>query len=346
MGIFDFVGNIWKGITGQTDARVANTDQNTGQTERAVSAGPAATASTSTAQGPDLGAQNQTRAQQMQLMQQLQQQASGQGPSLAQMQLKQAQGQNMAQAAALGQSQRGAGQGALLKNIQNQQAGIASGMANDSAMARLQEQMQARNMLGQNLSGVRGQDLGVAGMGLQNNQFNAAALNQGSQFNASANNQMNQFNSGQANEFSNANQNRAIQMAQLQNDVNKTNAGIEQENAKQQSSALGGMFNGAMKIASMAMSDENLKTDIKDADSAISEFLDKAGAHSYKYKDEKHGVGRRVSPMAQELEKSKLGEEMVFETPDGKAVDYGKGLGTMVSAMAVLHKRLKKIEED
>ena len=112
--------------------------------------------------------QDQARAQQMALINQLQNQASGLGPSLAQAQLQQATDRNMQQAMALGVSQRGAGQGAALHNIANQRAGIGQQMAGDSAMLRLQEQLQARQMLGGLLGGMRGQDIGNMQWGLGN----------------------------------------------------------------------------------------------------------------------------------------------------------------------------------
>ncbi len=117
--------------------------------------------------------QNQTRGMQMQLMQQLQDQAAGNGPSLAQMQLQKGTDQNISQAMALGASQRGAGQAGMMKGIAQQQAQIGQGMANDSAMLRLQEQMQARQMLGSGLQGMRGGDQAQSGMQLQNQQFGA-----------------------------------------------------------------------------------------------------------------------------------------------------------------------------
>ena len=48
--------------------------------------------------------------------------------------------------------------------------------------------------------------------------------------------------------------------------------------------------------------------------------------------------------MAQELEKSEVGTSMVVDTPQGKMVDYGRGLGAMLSAEAMNHDRLKKLE--
>lgn len=81
----------------------------------------------------------------------------------------------------------------------------------------------------------------------------------------------------------------------------------------------------------------------------LQEFLDALRAHKYTYKDPKHALGSgdntpRISPMAQELEKSSLGKMMVSQTPEGKMVDYGKGLGVMMAAHAHANQRLNKLE--
>lgn len=143
------------------------------------------------AAGPNGAMQGQSRDMQLALMQRLQDQAQGKGPSLAQMQLQKGTDANMSAAMALGQSQRGAGQAGMLKGIATQQANIGQGMANDAAMLRLQEQMQANQMLGSGLQGMRGQDLSYAGMEQQGSQFNAAQANQGAQFNAGQTNAQN-----------------------------------------------------------------------------------------------------------------------------------------------------------
>lgn len=112
--------------------------------------------------------QDQARAQQMALIKQIQDQAAGRGPSLAQAQLQQANEAGMRQAMALGYSQRGAGAAGALKNIREQQAGMTQQNAADSAMLRMQEQLQARQMLGGLLGGMRGQDIGNMQFGLGN----------------------------------------------------------------------------------------------------------------------------------------------------------------------------------
>ncbi len=106
----------------------------------------------------DQGASNEIRQRQMTLADQLAAQAAGQGPSLAQAQLNQATTRNLAQMAALAASARGGASGGLgMRGLQAQQASVASQAARDAALARIQEQMQAR----QQLSGVLDQTRGV-----------------------------------------------------------------------------------------------------------------------------------------------------------------------------------------
>lgn len=95
-------------------------------------------------------------------------------------------------------------------------------------------------------------------------------------------------------------------------------------------------------------SDERAKTEIETGEASLGELLSGVGAWDYAYKDPDkplRGHGRFVSPMAQEIEKTAIGKSMVKDTPDGKVVDYGKGLGAMLSGMGWIHKRVEEIEE-
>jgi len=130
-----------------------------------------------------------------------------------------------------------------------------------------------------------------------------------------------------------------------------TKAGTTRDIGQQTAAAAGGgmlgnlIGNAGAGVAKLIeVSDENMKKDIKPGDKEITSFLDAMKAHSYKYKDEKHGEGKKVSPMAQELEKTSLGKSMVKEGPDGKMVDYGAGFGAMMAAMASLNQRTKELE--
>lgn len=93
-------------------------------------------------------------------------------------------------------------------------------------------------------------------------------------------------------------------------------------------------------------SDRNLKEDIEESPSAIQKFLGNVKPYEYEYKEpEKFGEGKHVGPMAQDLEKSELGARMVEETPDGKMVNYGKGLSTMMASIAYLNEELEKLKK-
>ena len=50
----------------------------------------------------------------------------------------------------------------------------------------------------------------------------------------------------------------------------------------------------------------------------IDGFLDSLYAHQYNYKNDAHGKGKQVGVMAQDLEKTQLGKQMVENTPEGK----------------------------
>lgn len=88
----------------------------------------------------------------------LQAQAAGRGPSLAQMQLQQATDRNVAQAAGAVAGARGINPALAMRQIGQQQAAMGQQMAGQSAMARLEEQNAARaqlaNVLAQQRSGA------------------------------------------------------------------------------------------------------------------------------------------------------------------------------------------------
>lgn len=92
-------------------------------------------------------------------------------------------------------------------------------------------------------------------------------------------------------------------------------------------------------------SDKNAKTDVKDGSKASRDMLEKLAAAIYKYKNSKDGKGPQLGVMAQDLEKSKLGRQMVDGTPGSKTIDFAKGLGAMMASMADMHKRLKQVEK-
>lgn len=97
-------------------------------------------------------------------------------------------------------------------------------------------------------------------------------------------------------------------------------------------------LSGGLGAAILAMSDINAKENIEPGSDAIDEFMKELSVNKYDYKEpEKYGEGKHFGPMAQDLEKSEVGETMVEDTPEGKMVDYEKGLPIMMAAIKELY---------
>lgn len=93
--------------------------------------------------------------------------------------------------------------------------------------------------------------------------------------------------------------------------------------------------------ALVKLSDRDLKTNIQPT--KLAEALADIPAESYEYKDEKHGKGRFVGPMAQDLERIGLGST-VIQTREGKAVDTGRLALATVTAVAEQARDLKRLK--
>lgn len=313
----------------------------------------------------DQSAQAEARAGQMRLAQALELAANGQGPSAAQVQLQRGRDQNIAQAFALANSARGVNplgaQRAAMANA-SQASQIAAGQA---AELRANEIAQARGQLAGVLEQGRAGDMNVAQMAQQNAQFNAGQEQQNNQFNAGLQQDTAKTNLGAAIEqtktrdalvqqymamgltYDQAMEQSAVQQRQFNAGLlaQQTAAahGVSIQNNAQSAQTAGAIMS-ALGTAAAAMSDERVKTDIEPGEKKLGQFLSEIGTHSYKYKDKKHGAGEYVSPMAQELERTELGKHMVIETPEGKAVDYGKGLGAMLASLSMLNKKVARLE--
>jgi hypothetical protein len=105
---------------------------------------------------------------------------------------------------------------------------------------------------------------------------------------------------------------------------------------------LGGIAKGA---SGLIMSDKNAKKNIKPGNKQVESFLDALQAYEYDYKEGKGPKGKKVSAMAQDIEKSDIGKQMVKETKEGKKVDYNQGFAAMLAGMANLNERLREMEE-
>lgn len=294
--------------------------------------------------------------------------------------LKETDRQNRAQQETIGARlrERGAAGGAAEAMARLQAQGQAAESSSDNAFKTAAlaatSKLQEEDKLQQMLDKMAAQDIGVKGTRAQaeaeRQKMNTGLLNQQALTNtqlknlADMQNLQNQQRVADAN-VGIANQRTVFNKESIQQDLgNRMNKGQLMAGAagtyskelmdqaarrdaekKAKWDGIGGMVDtGAGAIASI-FSDENLKTEINEADNDIDEMLDKLSPYEYEYKDEKHGKGKHTGIMAQDLEKSKAGKELVNDTPEGKTVDVKKALGAIMASQARIAERLKDLEK-
>jgi hypothetical protein len=235
-----------------------------------VDVAPAVQAEAATVNGilQDTTLSSQPRNLQMGLANQLQNQASGIGPSLADMQLKSALDMNQRQNLSLARSSDYINPAVAMRAAIAQNAIAGQQSAAMAAQARLAEQMQAREQLALLLNQTRTSDLGVeqgnqtalnaaaiqqAGFQQQANLTNAGATNNQVQFASQLAAQQGQFNAGQVNQATaaQAGLNTSAANTQRQTDASMANANTA-ANAQTQSA-------GIYANASMYAADNSLQ---------------------------------------------------------------------------------------
>ena len=259
------------------------------------------------------------------------------------------------------------------------QAQAIGGAANTAAQTTIQEQQNAINNLGSVSGQLQGENLGAAQLGQANNQFNAGAANTaagqaaGFQQQTNLSNTANSQQTALANQASSADfqnqqntmiaqlqsQGMSLEQAQAQANMSMAeysagsqadqaaaaaNHNIAQQNADTSSFNAGVTAFGALDKAS----DKRVKKNVKNPNTKeISSFLNHLAAKSYIYKNqEKYGKGPQLGVMAQDLEKSKLGSEMVHKDNEGiRRVDYGKGYAAIVAGLAHLNEKINELEK-
>ena len=101
--------------------------------------------------------------------------------------------------------------------------------------------------------------------------------------------------------------------------------------------------------AMVSKSDKNSKKNMKKTDGEarekVGEFLNALDAYSFEYKNEKDGKGEHAGVMAQDLEKSEMGKQMVKDTPEGKVVDFAQGFGALLASVAELNDEVKNLKK-
>ncbi len=297
----------------------------------------------------NLAQSNEGRGMQMGLAQALQARVAGQKPSLAEMQLN----RGMEQAIAAQQSQAASARGMSPAAAQRMAAtGIANaqGQTNaDAAMLRASEQERAESALGQQLAGMRGQDIGVAanqaGMQQQTNLANQQAeLANRAQMDSATQAYMQMGMSREEAQQKALAEMEALK-AQQRTSANQVNAGVAQANLDTEMKHKGGLLSAAGGAFGAMLSDRRAKENISDGGKGIDELMGALKPKRFDYKKEHGGEKDFVGFMAQDAERSALGRTLVRQTDRGdKMIDAPRALMAALAATSRLHHRLSKIE--
>lgn len=134
------------------------------------------------------------------------------------------------------------------------------------------------------------------------------------------------------------------EMAQLQAQTDASKS--TQENRVGIFSGIMGGLGNAMSLggASGMFSDKNKKENISYDPKEVEKMFSKLKSATYEYKDKEDGEGKYAGVMAQDLEKSKVGKDMVKDTPDGKKVDLAKMLFALTAQVNNMNKKLEKMK--
>jgi Chaperone of endosialidase len=134
-----------------------------------------------------------------------------------------------------------------------------------------------------------------------------------------------------ASQIANSGMQAGQQVAQNQIGIGNAQAA----NIMGQQNRLQGMI-GQGAGAAMMFSDERLKTDIKPVSKEdLQEIKDKVRAYKFKYKDQTHGEGDFVGVMAQELEQTKLGKDLVSYDSEGyRLINTHKLMSLLLATLA------------
>lgn len=256
------------------------------------------------------------RNSQLQQQQQLQGVASGQQQGAGELAAQRQYANAMAAQQADARMARGGNAALAYRNAANQSAALGSTAAGAGQQAALTDQQNAQGMLSNLNAQGRSAD------------FSGANANAGYQAQTQGQNAQNYL---------------GLMQGLSGMDANQLSA---QQNAAQNHGFLGPLLSAGGQVAGAALmhSDERLKTEITDARSEVDQMLDRLLPKAYVYKDSKHGAGRRVGIMAQDLERSAAGKRIVFDAPDGKALDVNKALSAALASSARLNERVRQLE--
>lgn len=298
------------------------------------------------APGVAIGAQGERGiAAQDALLAQLREMAAGRGPSVSAMQAKA--GADAATANALGLAAASRDNiGAGLEAAQRASAAATMAAAGQAAQGRVAEQRSAIDALSGLSTTMSGQDLEREKMAADiSARFGLKA----------ADLDLARTLADLEAKLKTMGMDDQMRAAILENSMRAMGAGGEIESSVYKTSGApkGSFEKYAMPLLSTATgayaahktSDRRAKSDVERADDGdMDELLSALKAYTYRYRDpEVDGHGKRVGPMAQDLEATRLGSLLVDEDGDGKKVIDGDA---MIMALASAVGRLARRVED
>lgn len=260
-------------------------------------------------------------------------------------------------------SQRGTGAALANRNASNQAAAMQMQGAQQAAVSAQQQDIQRQQLAAQILAGQQGTEAQLAaqqaGFGQQAALANQALQGQFGLTGAQQQLQAQQLN--QAAELQRLGLQGQAQMGmdQMANQGLVAQAQLDANRQAQIQQAKGGLLSGIAGGLATALSDKRAKKNIKAVEGKASreldkmagsgaeerKFLDALQAYEYKYKHEGPGATPQLGIMAQDLEKTRLGKQMVVENELGqKHVDFGRGFGALLASQAELNKRIARLE--
>lgn len=228
----------------------------------------------------------------------------------------------------------------------------------DQAAAAEARKAQALRDLGSMGTAMQGQDFAQQSQKAQAidaiNRFNVAnsmnARNEAERRNADMRQQLAQQNAASQNAFNqrayeNKYQTKGALINQNAAKINEAKADYQSavnQRERERSRGWKNLGKVASIGASFIPSDEDRKTDIESlSDNDIEDFLNSIQPKKFRYKNpQMDGHGQRVGIIAQDIEGSKVGRDIVKDSEDGKQLDVSNLLGAILDAVGLLNRKL------
>jgi len=121
--------------------------------------------------------------------------------------------------------------------------------------------------------------------------------------------------------------------------------GISAAKNKAKGAKIGAVASGAANAIKFFSSDETLKKDVLNIEGFTKNFLVTLSPYSFRYKQEGEDTNKVIGVMAQELEKTNIGNALIMDHEGHKAVDVPKAVSLLLAVVVDLNKRIKQLED-